>query len=96
MISLPFRTATSLGITAPPDARALQLVMADGRTIPGRLVKLARVRIGKFEAKNVEAAILDPVAKGAEPLLGMSFLENFKFEVDVNERTLRMLRVTTD
>ncbi len=96
LISLPSKTAAELGIKVPLDARELRLVMADGRSIPGRLVTLARVRVGEFEAEDVDAAVLDPVADGAEALLGMSYLGNFKFEIDTAEKSLKMLRVAAD
>ncbi len=93
MICLPIKTATELGITVPIDAREMNLVLADGRSIPARGVTLPRVRVGEFEVENVEAAVLDAVASDAEPLLGMSFLGNFKFEIDAAEKSLKMLRV---
>lgn len=96
MITLPSKTAADLGVTVPVDARELKLVLADGSEIPARGVVLPRVRIGQFEAQNVQAAVLDPTAINAEPLLGMSFLGNFKFEIDPTEKSLKLLRVETD
>ena len=96
MISLPMKTAAELGITVPVDARVMQLILADGRTIPARGVTLPRVRVGEFEAENVDAAVLDAVATDAEPLLGMSFLGNFKFEINTSAKTLKMLRVNAE
>ena len=96
MVSLPMKTAVELGIQIPLDARKLRLVMADGRSIAAKAVTLPRVRVGQFEAENVAAAILDSTADGAEPLLGMSFLGNFKFEINSNDKTLKMLRVSTE
>ncbi len=96
LVSLPATTAEALGIQIPADARKMKLIMADGRTIDARAVTLSRVRVGEFEADNVEAAILDAAAIGAEPLLGMSYLSNFKFEIDSAARSLKMLRVSGD
>ncbi len=96
VLSLSKAVADELGITIPADAPRLQLVMADGRSIPGRAVDLASVRIGPFEATNVRAAILDLAGIDAEPLLGMSYLSNFKFEIDTASKTLKLLRVATD
>ncbi len=96
LVSLPATTAAELGIEVPADAKPMQLIMADGRTIGARSVTLARVRVGEFEAENVAAAVLDATAVGAEPLLGMSYLENFKFEIDSPGKTLKMLRVAAD
>jgi clan AA aspartic protease (TIGR02281 family) len=96
LISLPAATASQLGIIIPADAPQLRLVLADGREIPGRAVTIAKVRIGQFEAEDVEAAVLDAVATNAEPLLGMSFLGNFKFEIDTADKSLKLLRVNDE
>jgi aspartyl protease family protein len=96
LVTLPIKTATELGIVVPVDARSMSLVLADGSSIPARGVTLSRVRVGQFEAENVEAAVLDAVATNAQPLLGMSFLSNFKFEIDSSGKTLKMLRVATE
>ena len=96
VISLPRQTAIDLGISVPDDAPKMRMVLADGRTIPARGVTIPKVRVGEFEATDVEAAILDAAATEAEPLLGMSFLGNFKFEIDSAEKTLKLLRVDSD
>ncbi len=96
VLSLSKAVADELGITIPADAPRLQLVMADGRSIPGRAVELPSVRIGPFEATSVRAAILDLAGIDAEPLLGMSYLSNFKFEIDTASKTLKLLRVETE
>jgi len=96
LVSLPAETARNLGVTVPPDAPPVTLVLADGRTIPARGVTLDRVRVGQFEAEDVAAAVLDKTAIRAEPLLGMSFLRHFKFEIDAAEKSLKMLRVAAD
>jgi aspartyl protease family protein len=95
LVTLTSATASQLGITIPEDAPELKLVMADGRDIPAKAIVIARMRVGEFEAENVRTAVLAPSADGAEPLLGMSYLGNFKFEINANEKTLKMLRVAT-
>ncbi len=96
LISLPAQTAAALGIKVPADARQVPLVMADGRSISSRMVTLERVRVGEFVAENVQAAVLDSSAVGAQPLLGMSYLGNFKFEIDTAHKSLKMLRVAAE
>lgn len=93
VICLPAEAASQIGITVPADAPAMRLVLADGRTIPARGVVLPQVRIGQFTAQQVEAAVLDATAVNAEPLLGMSFLSQFRFEIDTSNRTLKLLRI---
>ncbi len=96
IVSLPPATAAQLGIVVPRDAPEMRLVLADGRGIPAHGVTIPKVRVGEFEAENVEAAVLDVSAVEAEPLLGMSFLGNFKFEIDTAEKTLKLLRVQAE
>ncbi|MGI9456693.1 MAG: TIGR02281 family clan AA aspartic protease [Aeoliella sp.] len=93
LICLPARVATDLGVEPDSDDPPIQLVMADGREIEGRLVTLDEVRVGKFIVEKVEAAVLGPEAINAEPLLGMSYLGNFKFELDAKAGTLDMVNI---
>ncbi len=67
--------------------------MADGRVVSGKLVKINSVRVGQFQLEDVEAAILGPEATNAEPLLGMSFLGNFRFELDAQSAKLSIVKV---
>ncbi|MEM9586757.1 MAG: retropepsin-like aspartic protease [Planctomycetota bacterium] len=96
IMALPARTAAKLQLQVPADADKLILSTADGREISARAIILPKVRVGKFEAANVRAAVIDASADNAEPLLGMSFLGQFKFEINSAEKTLSMLRVQTD
>jgi|SRR6056297_353445 len=96
IVSLPARVATELGVTIPQDAPRIEMELADGRVIGARGVVLPKVRVGAFEASDVRAAVLDASADRAVPLLGLSFLGQFKFEIDTAGRTLQMLRVDAD
>lgn len=93
LICLPMSVATKLGVTPTEEDPVVTLVMADGREIEGRLIKLAEVRVGQFTVHDVEAAVLGEDATRAEPLLGMSFLGNFKFELDAKAGTLNMVDI---
>jgi aspartyl protease family protein len=93
MISLPFAIAAQAGIEPTSQDRDIKLVMADGREVAGKMVTLDSVRVGPFQAWNVDAAVLEPSATSAEPLLGMSFLGQFKFELDAQSSTLSIVQV---
>jgi aspartyl protease family protein len=95
LVTLPAETAKELDIEIPTDAPLLRLVMASGDEISAKRVQLDSVRVGQFEAKDVSCAILDPVASRADPMLGMSYLGEFKFEIDATQKSLSMLRVET-
>lgn len=67
--------------------------LADGRAIRGKIIRLAKVRVGKFTAENVDCIVLGEQAVDAPPLLGMSFLGQFKFELDAAQSQLKIIRV---
>ena len=96
LMTLPAKAAVELGVEIPPSAPRLRLVLANGEEIGARAVNLRSVRVGQFEATEVRAAILDAAATDAEPLLGMSYLGRFKFEIDAGAATLSMLRVAEE
>ena len=93
LISLPQNVAAQCGIQVKSTDPEIILELADGSKIDGRLVTIPSVRVGKFTVANVECAVLGPRAINAPPLLGMSFLGNFKFEVNAQEGTLTMVKV---
>ncbi|MCM2374863.1 retropepsin-like aspartic protease family protein [Aporhodopirellula aestuarii] len=93
LITLPADVAQKLQVTIPDDAPVVPLVLANGGKINGRRVLLETVRVGQFEAKNVAAVVLEPIAANAEPLLGLSFLDRYKFELDSSAKTLGLLRI---
>jgi aspartyl protease family protein len=93
MVSLPQETAARLGIRPSDTDPTIGLQLADGRGIRAKLVTIASMRVGKFTMENVECTVLGPEAPNALPLLGMSFLGNFKFEIDAGAGTLDMTTV---
>ncbi len=93
LLMLTGPVAKELGVAPTEKDPIIQLVMADGRQISGQLVTLDEVRVGQFTVEKVEAAVLGPDAINAEPLLGMSFLGNFKFELDAKAGTLTMVDI---
>jgi aspartyl protease family protein len=94
LISLPLSVAEKFGLRPSDKDPKIILQLADGREIEGWQMKLASVRVGKFTVENVECAVLSEAAIAAEPLLGMSFLEHFKFEIDSAGRKLTMVKVS--
>ncbi|NUQ65914.1 MAG: TIGR02281 family clan AA aspartic protease [Pirellulales bacterium] len=82
IIALPWRTAEQVGLKPSDDNEAIQLQMADGRVVEGKLVIAEKVRVGRFTAENVECAVMPAEMGEASPLLGLSFLKNFTFKID--------------
>ena len=95
LISLPAKLAAECGLEPTASDPDLTLELANGMLIPAKLVIIPEVRVGKFTVKNVECAVLGPEATSATPLLGMSFLGHFKFEISAQASTLKMVKVET-
>lgn len=93
LITLPADAAEELQVVVPDDAPILRMQLANGQQISGRRIVLASVRVGQFEAKDVDAVVLEPITQKAEPLLGLSYLDRYKFELDSSAKTLGLLRV---
>ena len=96
LISLPYELAISMGLKPEPSDKRILIEIADGSTITGVLKKMASVRVGTFEVKDVECAVLGPEAVSATPLLGMTFLGEFQFQLDSADATLGMTQIEGD
>ena len=79
-----------------PSDPDIVLELADGRRLLAKATTLKSVRVGKFTVENVECAVLGPEAISASPILGMSFLGKFKFEVNASAATLSMVKIGKD
>src|SRR5262249_22324829 len=93
MISLPDKMARDMGIKAEAEGMPVRVSLADGRQVPAMMIKLDSVKVGKFTVQDVECCVLSPEARDAPPLLGMSFLGQFKFEVDTDQAELKLVKV---
>lgn len=96
LISLPYELAISMGLKPEPSDKRILIEIADGSTITGVLKRIATVRVGTFEVKDVECAVLGPEAVSATPLLGMTFLGEFQFQLDAADATLGMTQIDGD
>lgn len=95
-ISLPFAMAKEMGLEPNSTDTEIVVSLADGSRVPGYLKTIESVRVGKFTVENVECIVLHPRAVEAPALLGMSFLGNFKFEIDANRSELKMVKIDTE
>ncbi len=93
LISIPIRMATALGIEPKDSDPDVTVSLADGSTVDGKRIKIGNVRVGKFVVEEVECVVLGPEAVAAPPLLGLSFLGQFKFEVDTSKSELKLVKV---
>lgn len=95
LVTLPAEFAEQLKVPIPIDAATVSLALANGQRITGRRIQLASVRVGEFEAEDVDAVVLEPIAGNAQPLLGLSYLDRYKFEINPTAKTLGLLQVQT-
>jgi clan AA aspartic protease (TIGR02281 family) len=70
-------------------SQAIPVTLAGGVMVAGRMVTVDSIRLGGVMAKNVKVIILDYEQNQAtDGLLGMSFLENFIFQIDTRKSLL--------
>jgi len=90
---VPAAAAAEFDVEPTTGDEEVECFMADGRTVRGVRKSLKSVRVGRFTVNDVECVVLGPDAVGAELLLGMGFLRNFKFEIDADAGTLSLVRI---
>jgi clan AA aspartic protease (TIGR02281 family) len=73
----------------PERGRMIPVSLAGGAMVAGRLVILKKVQLGAASVENVRAIVLEGDNQGMrDGLLGMSFLENFVFQIDARRGEL--------
>ncbi len=71
------------------SGQTIPVSLAGGAVVPGKLVILKKVQLGDASVENVRAIVLEGDNLGLrDGLLGMSFLENFVFQVDARHGEL--------
>lgn len=68
--------------------KAGSVLLADGNSVPAKKLILDKVVIGPYEAKKVQTLVLEnPLgAAGAQGLLGMDFLSQAPYELDLERK----------
>lgn len=93
VVTLPYEMAVAAGVKPKASDPVAQFQIADGSLISGQMITIPSLRVGKFTVENVEAAVLDPKAISATPLLGMSFLGKFETKIDSERGQLVLSKV---
>jgi clan AA aspartic protease (TIGR02281 family) len=96
IVSLPFALAKSVGLEPTADSEVMQMQMADGSVVPAHKVFAKEMRIGQFVAQNVECVVMPAEFVDAAPLLGQTFLENFGYKIDSDQRKLVMTQIAKE
>ena len=74
--------ASRLGINVK-KGQVVMCKIAGGHTVSGRVVNIKEIRMNRIKVRNVRAIVLDVEhTQGYDGLLGMSFLNNFIFQID--------------
>jgi len=87
--------AKQLDISLDGNSPDLKLTLADGREVPGKMIKLDSIGLGEVKAENVETAVIfqENAFSGFDGLLGMSFLKLFKFEINLEKSKLILKKI---
>jgi clan AA aspartic protease (TIGR02281 family) len=79
------RLAGELGLEG---GEPVETFVADGRKVQGRLIVLDSLAVGQARVEKSPVVVLAAPGPGAEGLLGMSFLKNFMFQLDMPNNRL--------
>jgi clan AA aspartic protease (TIGR02281 family) len=89
---IPAAECKRLGIAVPADAEVSTFLLADGRTeVNARIIK-ADLTVGGFTAKDVRIAVTPESLPDAEALLGCSFLDGFRYDIDPGNAKMKIRR----
>lgn len=85
------RLAGELGLEG---GQPVETFVADGRKVQGRLIVLDSLAVGEARVEKTPVVVLAAPGPGAEGLLGMSFLKNFMFQLDMPNNRLILESLT--
>ncbi|MDB5297460.1 MAG: hypothetical protein JWO31_3443 [Phycisphaerales bacterium] len=94
MITLPWDVAGKLEMTPTERDETIQLRLADGAVIEGKLMSLKSVRVGRFTVKDVTCVVLQKGLPDPPLLLGNSFLNQFIVKVDSGKNELHLTELS--
>ncbi len=91
-VMLSKKTALKLGYHLNA-AKRVKAKLANGKVVPGRVIILKELRLGRALATNIPAIVLEQESGGNyDGLLGMSFLGQFIFQIDTVKGELMLQR----
>jgi clan AA aspartic protease (TIGR02281 family) len=75
--------ANEIGVRPSEEFRTVDCKIADGSIVEGKAVILRSVSVGGMRAEDVQAIIMEEdEEKSVNPLLGMTYLQHFYFQID--------------
>lgn len=93
MVTLTPEVAKQLGLKPGADDKVVHLVSADGKVTEAHVMTLKTMTLGQFTVRDVQCAIQPPDIKGADCLLGGTFLQNFVYRMNLTSGELRLSQV---
>jgi clan AA aspartic protease (TIGR02281 family) len=93
IVSLPYQTATAVGLKPSDTAPVQKFQVADGRTVEAKMVVADSIRVGKFVVEKVDVSVAPADLRDAPALLGQSFLKHFTYKIDTANSKLVMTKV---
>ncbi|MBI5240292.1 MAG: retroviral-like aspartic protease family protein [Elusimicrobia bacterium] len=84
------KVADAAGLTG---GETVETTVADGRRVQGRLIVVDSLAVGASRVEKTPVVVLAAPGPGAEGLLGMSFLKNFMFQLDMPNNRLILERL---
>ncbi|MBI4653291.1 retroviral-like aspartic protease family protein [Candidatus Kuenenbacteria bacterium] len=89
-LMIPWRISESLGLRAEISKEKISMTTASG-TEQAPLVTLKSVKAFGREVKEIKTMIHDlPSTAYVDGLLGLSFIKNFKWEIDFYKGTIKL------
>jgi clan AA aspartic protease (TIGR02281 family) len=84
-------TASAANLSGRKDGRKVHMTTASGALIEATIGEARRVEIGDAVAREVEVAVVDGNPfPGFQGLIGLSFLQRFKYSVDSRNGVLQL------
>jgi clan AA aspartic protease (TIGR02281 family) len=93
---LPYEVAVGAGAKVDTTSETKTIQTADGSKVQAKRVLLRSVRVGCFTAKNVSCDVFPAKITSAKAVLGMSFLGQFKVELNAGASELALMRTDAD
>ena len=92
-VTLPFEVAEKLKLTPGENDPTVQMKLANGAIIEGKLMTVKTVKVGRFTVPNVSCVVLQQGLPDPPIILGTSFLNHFVVKLSQSARELYLTEV---
>ncbi len=93
MVTLTPEAAKLLGLNPGANDKVVHLVSADGKVTDAHVMTLKTLTLGRFTVRDVQCAVQPSNIKGADCLLGGTFLKHFVYRMNLASNELRLSQV---